>query len=324
MPSSAKQFSKISRSEFLLPNLGSIIMGLAWGIHPPLQAMSAVVSVLISFLVINLSSLVGAQANTLYDYQLDLKDERKKELTRTLDEFGHKRVRNVIILEILLTLVLVLALTLYLQKPLLLALWAIGISLGVAFSAPPIRLKARFWIGPITQMLVLAIFPILFAYYSLTSETNLYFLTSLVGLSLTVYGVIVPTEIRDYFGDKAMGIQTLTVRLGLNKAAVLGIVLLAIGASLTGLSLILEWYSNQLALLGVLVLSIPIVAGFILSKFLKLYHLTKEYENANDQNRPVLEQKVSDLSSENPKWIMMITQTYTVLSIILLISKFLF
>ncbi len=324
MPSSAKQFAKISRSEFLLPNLGSIIMGLAWGINPPLQAMSVVISVLISFLVINLSSLVGAQANTLYDYQLDLKDERKKELTQALDAFGHKRVRNVIILEIFLTLVLVLALTLYLQKPPLLALWAIGISLGVAFSAPPMRLKARFWIGPITQMLVLAIFPILFAYYSLTSETNMYFLTALIGLSLTVYGVIVPTEIRDYFGDKAMGIKTLTVRLGLNKAAVMGIVLLATGGSLTGLSLILEWYSNQLALLGVLVLSIPIVAGFILSKFLKLYRLTKEYENTNDQNRPVLEQRVTDLSSENPKWIMMITQTYTVLSIILLLSKFLF
>ncbi len=299
-------------------------MGLAWGFNPTLEATRVIISVFISFLVINLSSLIGAQANTLYDYKLDLKDERKKELVQALDAFGHNRVRDIIILEVLATLLLVLALTLYLQKPLLLALWIIGISLGLAFSAPPLRLKARFWIGPVSQMLVLAIFPIFFAYYSLTSETNLYFLMSLIGLSLTVYGVIVPTEVRDYFGDKDMGIQTLTVRLGLHKAAIMGIILLIAGAFLTGFSLFLEWYSNQLALLGVLVLSIPFVAGFVLSKFLKLYRLTKEYEDANDQNRPVLERKVTDLSSENPKWIMMITQTFSVLSIILLLSKIFF
>lgn len=44
----------------------------------------------------------------------------------------------------------------------------------------------------------------LFAYYTFTTEFNLFFLTSLTGLALTVYGVIIPTEIRDHFGDKAM------------------------------------------------------------------------------------------------------------------------
>ncbi len=92
-------------------------------------------------------------------------------------------------------------------------------------------------------MLVLAVFPVLFAYYAFTSEINTYFLMSLAGLSLTVYGVIVPTEIRDYFGDKAMDIQTLTVRMGLSRAALMGIVLLSAGAALTATALFLEWVS---------------------------------------------------------------------------------
>jgi 4-hydroxybenzoate polyprenyltransferase len=313
-------FGKISRTEFLLPNLGSIIMGLAWGANPSIEFISAIIAVAISFLVINLSSLIGAQANTLYDYELDLKDERKKDLVEALDSFGHTKIRNIMIIEICLTFVLVIALTVFLQKPLLIALWTVGIFLGVAFSAPPLQLKARFWIGPISQMLVLAIFPVLFAYYALTFETNPYFLLALIGLSLTVYGVIVPTEIRDYFGDKAMGIQTLTVRLGLSKAAVIGIVILSTGATLTGISLLLEWARNQLAVFGVLIISIPLVLVFVLSKFWRLYHLTREYENASNQKRIVLERKVTELASENPKWIMIVTQTYSVLSIILLIS----
>lgn len=278
MPTSVKLFAKISRFEFLLPNLGSLIMGIAWGASPPLDQVKGIILVLISFLVINLSSIIGAQANTLYDYELDLKDPRKKELTQALEQFGHKKIRNIIILETCLTLILVSALTLYLQEPILLILWIIGISLGIAFSAPPLRLKAKFWIGPICQMLVLAVFPVLFAYYAFTYETNTYFLIALLGLSLTVYGVIVPTEIRDYFGDKTQGIQTLTVRLGLRKAMSMGIILLSTGATLTAVSLFLEWTNNQHPIIGVAVLAIPIAAVYILSKFLKLRYLTKEYE----------------------------------------------
>lgn len=299
-------------------------MGIAWGVNPPLDQVKAIVSVFTSFLIINLSSVIGAQANTLYDYELDLKDPRKKELTQALDLFGHRKVRDIMILEICLTLILVSALVLYLQEPVLLALWVIGISLGIAFSAPPLRLKAKFWIGPICQMLVLAVFPVLFAYYSFAPETNPYFLMSLAGLSLTVYGVIVPTEVRDYFGDKTMGIQTLTVRLGLSKAMFMGTAFLSAGVTLTATSLFLEWSNNQLSIMGVAVLAIPIVTVFILSKFLKLHHLTKEYENTDNQNLLVLEKKVTDLSSENPKWIMIITQTYMILSILLLLTKFFF
>ena len=298
-------------------------MGLAWGVSLPVDLVSGIFSVVLSFLIINLSSIIGAQANTLYDYDLDLKDERKKELVQALDSFGHKKVRNVMILEILLTLVLVSALALYMQEPILLVLWAVGISLGVAFSAPPLRLKARFWIGPICQMLVLAVFPVLFAYYAFTSEVNAYFLMSLLGLSLTVYGVIVPTEIRDYFGDKAMGIQTLTVRIGLSRAALMGIILLGAGSALTAIALFLELVRNQLLVLGVFVLSIPVVVLFVLSKFWQLYRLTREFDDVNAQDHLAVEEKIADLSSENPKWIMLVTQTYMILSIMLLITKFL-
>jgi len=143
-------------------------------------------------------------------------------------------------------------------------------------------------------------------------------------LALTIYGVIIPTEIRDYFGDKAMNIITMTVRLGLARATLLGIILLSAGAVLTGTALFLEWSFNQQLSFSIFILAMPIAVVFVLAKFKELYALSKEYETANDQNCSVLEEKIVNLSSDNPKWIMLVTQTYSLLSIMLLVSKFIF
>ena len=324
MSNAVKLLAIISRSEFLLPNLGSLIMGLAWGATPPLGLIDGLILIVLSFSIINLSSAIGAQANTLSDYELDLKDERKKELVQALDSFGHKKVKTVLIIEFCLTLVLVSIFMLIEQKPILLPLWIMGISLGVAYSAPPFRLKSRSWVAPVSLILVLAIFPVLFAFYTFTFEINTFFLISLGGLALTIYGVIIPTEIRDYFGDKAMNIETMTVRLGLSRATSLGIVLLSAGAVLTGTALFLEWSFNQQLRFSIFIPAIPLAVVFVLTKFRKLYSLSKEYEKSNSQNRSVLEEKIVNLSSDNPKWIMLVTQTYSLLSIMLLASKFIF
>ena len=323
MSNAIKSLATISRAEFLLPNLGSLIMGLAWGASPPLGLIDGLILMALSFLIINISSTIGAQTNTLSDYELDLKDDRKKGLVQALDSFGHKKVKIVLIIEFLVTLVLVSILMIIHQKWILLPMWIVGISLGVLYSSPPLRLKAKSWISPVSQMLVLAIFPVLFAFYTFTFEINPFFLLALGGLVLTVYGVIIPTELRDYFGDKARGIQTMTVRLGLSRSTFLGIVLLSVGPLFTGTALLLEWGVNQQLWLSVFLLAIPVSVLFVLRKFKQLYSLSKNYE-ASEKNRADLREKIVDLSSDNPKWIMIVTQTYSILSIILLASKFIF
>jgi 4-hydroxybenzoate polyprenyltransferase len=311
----------ISRAEFLLPNLGSLIMGLAWGVTPALGFTSLVVLLALSFAIINLSSAIGAQINTLSDYELDSKDNRKKRLVQALDSFGRNRLKGLMIIELLSTLALVSLFMLIQGKPILLLMWVLGISLGWTYSAPPLRLKSRSWLAPAALILVLAVFPVLFAYYTFTSEMNPFFLLSLTGLALTVYAVIIPTEIRDYFGDRAMNIQTMTVHLGLVKASLLSIALLAMGAMLTSTAFVLEFVHGQHPLLSVLLLAIPVAAIIVLGKFRKLYLLSKEYAHSKKQG--FIEEEIVSLSAHNPQWIMLITQTYSLLSIILLASKFL-
>jgi 4-hydroxybenzoate polyprenyltransferase len=316
-----RPLSVISRAEFLLPNLGSLIMGLAWGATPSTSIADLLVLIVLSFVIINLSSAIGAQVNTLSDRELDSKDERKKKLVEAMDSFGADRLKRVLIIEFVLTLILV-SLFMYIQqKPILLLLWIVGISLGCAYSLQPVRLKSRNWLAPISLILVLAFFPVLFAYYTFTNELNFFFLLSLTGLALTVYGVIIPTETRDYFGDKAMGIETLTANLGLVKASILAIALLTTGATLTAIAFLLQFTYAQHPFLGIILIAIPVAGFYVLKQFRKLYSLSKEYTASNSSG--LIEEKIVSLSAHNPQWIMIITQTYSIISIILLLSKFL-
>ncbi len=321
MSETLKSLGTISRAEFLLPNLGSLIMGLAWGATPSTSIADMLVLIVLSFAIINLSSAIGAQVNTLSDRELDSKDERKKKLVEAMNSFGADRLKRVLIIEFLLTLILVSLFMYVLQKPVLLLLWIVGISLGCAYSLPPIRLKSRNWLAPVSLILALAFFPVLFAYYTFTHELNLFFLISLTGLALTVYGVIIPTETRDYFGDKAMGIETLTVNLGLVKASILAIALLTTGATLTTIAFLLQFTYAQHSFLSISLFAIPAAGFFVLKQFRKLYSLSKEYIASNSSD--LIGEKIVNLSAHNPQWIMIITQTYSLISIILLLSKFL-
>lgn len=315
-----KSIGTVSRAEFLLPNLGSLIMGLAWGVTPSIRFTDLVVLVALSFTIINLSSAIGAQVNTVSDYELDKKDERKRHLVQAMDSLRRSKLKILLIAEFLLTLALVYVFMLVQGKPILLLMWLFGIFLGWAYSAPPLRLKSRSWLAPVTLILVLAVFPVLFAYYTFSFEITPLFMLSLTGLALTVYGVIIPTEVRDYFGDKAMSIETMTVRLGLAKASFLGIVLLAMGATFTGIAFFLEFASGQHLLLSVLLLVIPVVVFVVLREFKKLHALSKEYEHSEQQNS--IADEIVRLSANNPRWIMLVTQTYSFMSIVLLLSKF--
>ena len=315
-----RQLEVISRAEFLLPNLGSLIMGLAWGAGPPLGLGEMLLLIVLSFTIINLSSAIGAQANTLFDYELDSRDDRKKELVEALDRFGHHRLKQVLIVELAVTLALVVMFMLVKARPALLLLWIVGISLGCLYSAPPLRIKSRSWLAPVTLILVLAVFPILFAYFTFTSELNPLFLLALAGLASTVYGVIIPTETRDYFGDKAMGIITMTVRLGLAKASLLSMVLLSLGGTLIGGAFFVTFASGHYPLLSLSVFVIAAADLIVLQKLRKLYTLSKEYETSGQNS---IAEEITSFSADNPKWIMLVTQTYSLISLIMLISKFL-
>lgn len=318
----ARLLATISRPEFLPANSASIIVGLSWSINLPVDLIwGLVIPVTLVFAIITLVSAVAAQVNTMADYELDSKDSRKKELVQAMSRLGKGKLISFMVIEFLLSLAFILLLYLVQGKPALLLMWVAAVFLAYSYSASPLRLKSRSWLSVITLLIVLSILPVTFVYHTFTSELDLLFLLFLSGQALTVYGVIVPAEIRDYFSDKAMGIDTVTVRLGLVKASLFSMVLLSMGGILCATGFLLKLAYGSYPTLTVFLLVVTVAYLYVLRKYNRLHFLSKRYMTSEDQNS--IAQDIERLSAQNPQWITLITQTIVFMSLVLLVGKLL-
>ena len=323
MPSSKtfKSLAIISRPEFLPANLASLIMGLAWAATPSFAFnWDKALLVALSFGIITVVSAYGAQLNTLSDYELDLRDKRKQHLTGAMDLVGRKIVKSAVVVEFLISLVLIAILLQVQWKPALLVMWIAGFFLGYAYSSRPLRLKARSWLALVSLFLVLCFLPILFVYYTFALTFDPLFLPFLFGQAMTVYAIIIPTETRDYFGDKSMNVITFTVRLGLVKSSLLGIILLATGGILSSAAFFVKLISGPYPLLAAFVLVIAFADSIVLKEYRKLYNLSRQHAATSKSD---LAEQIVELSANNPKWITIVSQATVLVSVILLASNFL-
>jgi 4-hydroxybenzoate polyprenyltransferase len=259
-----------------------------WGVALPL---------ILAFAALSFVGAFAAHINTYADYELDQKDDTKKKLTAAMSQLGKGKLKTAMIIEVAISLMFILALSFLQAKPVLLLMWMAAVFLAFAYSAKSLRLKSHSFFAVLTLLIVLSILPVTFVTYVLTSRFDLAFLLFLAGQALTVYGVIVPAEIRDYFGDKAAGANTMTVRLGLIKASVLGLGLLNIGAILCGVGFVLKLASTNLPFLSGFLIVMAAGYLFILSKYARLYRLSKQLQKKSEDNRA----KYCAFSSRKPQ-----------------------
>ena len=312
---------KVSRPEFLPANSASLIIGLAWGLTLPVANLlgDLAAPLILVFAVISLVGAFAAHINTLSDFELDQKDSTKKDLVLAMTNVGKSRLKKLMVFELSISLVLLLVLTFMEGKPIFVFMWAAAVFLAYAYSAAPLRFKSRSFVAPITLMIVLSILPVTFVAYAFTSTLDWAFWVFLAGQALTVYGVIVPAEIRDYFSDKATGTVTMTVQLGLVKASLFGLILLGAGGILCATGFILKLMSTSLPILSVLLVVMAAAYFYVLSKYWELLNLSRQQNSSSEQAS--VEQKIVDLATKNPKWITLVTQSIVFMCLILLIAK---
>ena len=321
MPEKKGSIFTVSRPEFLPANLGSLFLGFSWAINPPVSfTWDLAILVVLCFFTISLVSAFGAQLNTLGDYDLDLTDKRKKHLTDAIDKLGRRRVKLFIVTEFLLSLVPLYFMYEIEGKLTLVLLWIAGTFLAFAYSTPPVRFKKRSWLEMITIILVLSVIPMLFVFYTFAPKLNLIFIIFLTGQALTIYSVIIPTEIRDYFTDKPMGVRTMTVRLGLVKSSLLSILMMSIGGILCGTAFFLVLFYGSYPILAIFLLSIALADAYVLRQYKKLYSLSRKYYSSKASSTA---DSITDLAAHNPKWITVVTQSLVLMSIVLLVYKIL-
>lgn len=117
-----------------------------------------------------------------------------------------------------------------------------------------------------------------------------------------------------------MGIETMTVRLGLVKASLLSIGLLSLGGILCGTGFLLKLAYSRYPVFTVFLLVMAVAHAYIFNKYLQLYRLAKGHAS-NPQQDSI--DKITELAAQNPRWITIITQTIVFMSLILIVVKFL-
>jgi 4-hydroxybenzoate polyprenyltransferase len=313
-----KVMRKISRVEFVPANFASLIIALAWAYDKSMDPLGLVLPMLLALAVISLVSIAGAHLNTFSDSELDKKDPTKGALVEALASFGRGKLKGLIVLEIMAS-ALALALLLWIvTNPALLALYATAVLFAYAYSMPPFRFKGRSILAMVSLMLILSIIPITFTYMVISLAMDPLFLLFLAGQCMIIYGLIIPTEIRDHDWDKGMGISTMTVWLGLGRATLLGISLLTAGLILMGVAFVMQSLSMGLALLAACLVVPSLTIGYVVKQYFSIRSLLTA-----DGGRPAMGGIVA-LASKNPRWITLVSQSIVLISLALLVAKILF
>jgi len=321
MPKTIQLLVTVSRPAFLSAMASWFTIGFSWGVEPPLRLTELATPTILSLSVIMLSSIIGLQVNNIFDHDLDCQDNRKKELVLAVDRLGIDNLKLLVVVEFLLGFAFVFLILINHRSIALLFMWIAGMFLGYAYSAPPLRLKSRSLLSLITLLLVLCILPLLFVFHTFTSRLDSLFFVFLVGQISSVYGLILPTEIRDFFEDRKSNIETMTVRIGLVRASFLSIALLAIGGFLTGAAFFLKLAYGRQSALTVFLLTLAIADCIILRRLGRLHSLSLEYTSLKDKNSKA--EDIKELASHSPQWIILASQSAVFMSIILLMTKIL-
>lgn len=320
MASFLRSLAVVSRPEFLpAMGIGWFLIGFSWGVAPPVEATTLLVPAVLALAVLTLSALIGAQVNTLADSRLDEADPRKVPLVAAFATVGRQRLVSVIILEFFIAFALVLVLSNLQGKIGLLLLWFVGIYLGYAYSAPPIRLKSRSYLSIVPLILVLCVFPVLFVYYTFSGFFAPAFLLFLAGQGIASYGLVIATEIPDYFEDRAMGVGTVTVRLGLLRASRWSLVLLVTG----GIFVLAAFAWVLTAIDPYLNVFLLFIAGgdyIVARKLITLIDLAKQQEV--DEENEVRKDEILQIARQSPGWITIVGQASVIVSLVLLAGKF--
>jgi 4-hydroxybenzoate polyprenyltransferase len=117
-----------------------------------------------------------------------------------------------------------------LDRWMLLALVAIGLALGAAYSVKPLRLKGRGLAQLICLWLIIFVGPMLFIGLLVSAVPNPAVLVFAAAYGTLQMGVILVNTAEDYPEDRQAGIRTSIVALGLHRGIALAAWLAAIGA----------------------------------------------------------------------------------------------
>ena len=228
-----KNYMIVRRMEFYVVELTIFSMPVLVAARSIQELFSLVV--LEGFIMFFVIYAMGDMINCLVDRELDA--SYKTRLSNAVYGLGVSNVRNLVIAEGVIALLLAIHLSFATDRWLILGLVLIGIFLGIQYSTGPFFFKSRGVWHLVCLWLLLYFLPMLCA--SLFAQDSLTWqIIALAATYATVeMGIILINTSEDLPEDRAMGVRTTTVALGLNRAIALATGMVMLG----GLGFILFW-----------------------------------------------------------------------------------
>jgi 4-hydroxybenzoate polyprenyltransferase len=201
--------SKVFRHEYFLgQTVGWFAIFILW--YRP-EVSPGFFTITLTLLFSAIFYLCGFLANSIWDAELEIEyANEKRQLAQSVYETGKKRLLAMLLLGLCISFLLSLWLSIRLDSYIPTLFFLIGSLMGVGYSAPPLRWKERgfllhaFSLGTAAMML-----PMLLIVGVLNNGFDWQILLLSLGYTLTLYGLEIGNQMKDYAFDKERGVKTL-------------------------------------------------------------------------------------------------------------------
>ena len=180
---------------------------------------------------------MGDIINCLVDRDLDA--TYKTRLSNAVFGLGVENVRNIVIVSGILSLVLAVHLSLVTGRWGILALVLIGMFLGIQYSMGPFFFKSRGILHLVCLWLLLYFLPMLCSSLFVQDAITMQIVALAAAYATVEMGIILVNTSEDLPEDRAMGVRTTTVALGLPRTIMLATGMVIVG----GIGFIAFWIS---------------------------------------------------------------------------------
>jgi 4-hydroxybenzoate polyprenyltransferase len=250
-----KNFLVVRRMEFYVVELTIFSMPVLVAARTIQDIFSLVVleGLILFFIIYAMGDII----NCLVDRDLDA--TYKTRLSNAVFGLGVENVRNIVIVSGVLSLALAIHLSLVTGRWSILALVLIGMFLGIQYSMGPFFFKSRGILHLVCLWLLLYFLPMLCSSLFVQDGITMQIVALAAAYATVEMGIILVNTSEDLPEDRAMGVRTTTVALGLSRTIMLatgmvivgGIVFIAFWISLYGQRGAPAWSYLVIAGLGV-------------------------------------------------------------------------
>ncbi len=178
--------------------------------HGPIEGLLVIALVIFSCLGMN--AVVDREIDGQYETE-------KSRISSSVNAIGVQRIWVILAAMIVIALGLAISLCITFRSPIPLVMVLVNMFWAYGYSVPPLQFKLRgVWWHAVSLALAVCAIPFIFSAYTFLGTVPVALAAMIVGFAVGQYGFEYANQALDYIEDKAAGLLTPAVRLGIVKS----------------------------------------------------------------------------------------------------------